>query len=113
MDKTKIIYGIASFLFGATGSTMYLIGKHKGEKKIKDKVKENTNNLIEWQEIKIKSSETLIKEGEEDRKYHSSQPEWMNYVDELHIARCKESLKEATETKKDLEKLKEKIIDND
>ena len=112
MNKTKIIYGIASFLFGATGSTMYLIGKHKGEKKIKDKVKENTNNLIDWQEIKIKTSEKLIKEGEEDRKYYDSQSEWENLVDELCIERRKTSLEEAIETKKDLEKLKEKIINN-
>ena len=113
MDKIKIIYGVASFLMGATGSTMYLIGKHKGEKKIKDKVKENTNNLIGWQETKIKTSESLIKDGEENRKYYDRQPEWMNQVDELHIERCKTSLKEATKTKRDLEKLKEKIIDND
>ena len=64
MDKTKIIYGIASFLFGATGSTMFLIGKSRGEKKVKKEILDKVKIEVSVQQVR----ESVAKDMQEYEK---------------------------------------------
>ena len=60
MDKTKIVCGISSFLIGATGSTMFLIGKIKGEKKVKKDISEKINDEITHHQFKEYVAKDMI-----------------------------------------------------
>ena len=48
MNNTKMIYGLTSFLIGA--STMFLLGKHMGEKKVKNNITSKIKSEIKRQE---------------------------------------------------------------
>ena len=112
MEKNKVFCGIASFLIGTTGSAMYLIGKCKGEKKIKEKFNENINPLIMEQNAKIRASNKGIEFADKRREFYSSKSDKLINLNEMHIARLETKLEEASNTKDYLNELQE-IINND